>query len=244
MISSKRFRRTVLTGCLAVTSAAALVAGTPSRSASAAAPVPAPAAALVADKGNFRIMVGGQQKGKEEFEIRPDGANWVAQGTSEVQTSEGAARVFGTLHLHADGTPANYQWSTEGKKKASATIEFSSLTANIDLHLEGAKPYTQTLTFNTSPIVVLDNNLYHQYAILARLYDREKKGLQTFSVLVPQELTPGTITVDSLGMQQVNGKKLEELNAKTEDLEVHLYLDNGRLIRIIAPSNNAEVIRE
>jgi len=91
---------------------------------------------------------------------------------------------------------------------------------------------------------VLDNNLYHQYAILARLYDREKKGPQMFSVLVPQELTPGTITVDWLGMQPVNGKKLEELNAKTEDLEVHLYLDNGRLIRIIAPSNNAEVIRE
>jgi len=114
----------------------------------------------------------------------------------------------------------------------------------MEVHLEGARPYNQTFTFNASPIVVLDNNLYHQYAILARLYDREKKGVQTFSVLVPQELTPGTITVDSLSTQDVNGKKLEELTVKTEDLEVHLYFDNGRLVRIAAPSNNAEIIRE
>ena len=56
--------------------------------------------------------------------------------------------------------------------------------------------------------------------------------------------TPGTITVDSLSTPDVNGKKLEELTAKTEDLEVHLYLDNGRLVRIAAPSNNAEIVRE
>src|SRR5215472_1762108 len=234
----------VLAGCLAAVSAATLLARTPSHHPAAAAPTPAPASVLVADKGDFRIMVSGQQVGKEQFEISASGADWVAHGTSEVQTSDGATRVTGTLQLHADGSPGHYEWSTQGKKKASATIDFSNLTANMEVHLEGARPYNQTLTFSASPIVVLDNNLYHQYAILARLYDREKKGVQTFSVLVPQELTPGTITVDSLSTQDVDRKKLEELTAKTEDLEVHLYLDNGRLVRIAAPSNNAEIVRE
>lgn len=236
-----RAKAVLLTGCLAAFSAV-VASGSP-RSA-AASPSPPTNAVLTADKGNFRIIVNGRQIGKEQFEIKSEGANWVARGSSEVQTSEGTTHVSGTLQLHPDGTPAHYEWSTEGKKKASASIDFNNLTASMNVHLEGAKPYVQALTFTAPPIVVLDNNLYHQYAILARLYDREKKGPQTFSVLVPQELTPGTITVDSAGMQDVNGKNLEELTAQTEDLEVHLYLDNGRLLRITAPDNGAEIVRE
>ncbi len=94
-------------------------------------------------------------------------------------------------------------------------------------------------------IAVLDNNLYYQYAVLARLYDRDKKGAQTFSVLVPQEMTPGSVTVESLGKQDVgSGKKLEELRVKTEDLEIDLFLDGERLVRIVAPSANAEILRD
>jgi hypothetical protein len=33
-------------------------------------------ARFVADKGKFRIMVSGQQVGKEEFEIGPSGSDW------------------------------------------------------------------------------------------------------------------------------------------------------------------------
>jgi hypothetical protein len=93
-------------------------------------------------------------------------------------------------------------------------------------------------------IAVLDNNLYHQYAVLARLYDWNKKGLQTFSVLVPQAMTPGSVTVESLGPQDAGGKKLDELRVKTEDLELDLYFENQRLVKIDAPEANAEIVRE
>jgi hypothetical protein len=197
------------------------------------------------DKGNFRILANGQQVGKEEFEINPSGGDWVAKGTSEIQTADGVTHVSGTLQLRADGTPVNYEWSTEGAKKASATIGFSGPTATIELRIEGRRPFTQQFTFNSPQIAVLDNNLYYQYAILARLYDSDKKGVQTFPVLVPQEMTPGSVSVESLGEQPSGGgKKLEELTVKTEDLEVDLFLDGGRLVRIVAPSNNAEIDRQ
>jgi hypothetical protein len=196
------------------------------------------------EKGNFKILVNGQEMGKEEFEIGPSGDNWIVRGTSEIQAPGGATHVSGTLELHADGTPVRYEWSTQGAKKAAATITFAGSTATIELRLEGARPFTQQFTFTSPQIVVLDNNLYYQYAVLARLYDWEKKGAQTFSVLVPQELTPGTVTVESLGGQDVDGKKLEELSVKTEDLEVDLYLEGQRLVRIVAPSSNAEIVRE
>ena len=77
-------------------------------------------------------------------------------------------------------------------KAAAASISFNGPTANIDLRVDGARPFAQQFTFSSPQIAVLDNNLYHQYAVLARLYDWNKKGAQTFSVLVPQEMTPGT----------------------------------------------------
>jgi hypothetical protein len=199
---------------------------------------------FVSEKGKFRILVNGQDAGKEEFEISPSGGDWIAHGTSQVQTAAGMMQVTGTLEFHTDGTPVRYEWSTQGAKKAGATITFNGPVATIELHLEGARPFTQQFTFSTPLIAILDNNLYYQYAVLAHLYDRDKKAPQTFSVLVPQALTPGSVTVESLGDQDVDGKKFEELQVKTEDLEVDLYLDGERLMRIVAPSSNAEIIRE
>ena len=209
-----------------------------------AAGFPKSASVFAPDKGSFKILVNGQQMGKEEFEIAPDGDNWVAKGSSEIHSADGVTRVSGTLQLHADGTPVNYQWTTQGAKKAGATITFSGPMATIELRLEGRRPFTQQFTFGSAQIAVLDNNLYYQYAILARMYDRDRKGTQNFPVLVPQELTPGNVTVESLGEQNAGGgKKMEELVVKTQDLEVDLFLDNGKLMRIVAPSTNAEIDR-
>ena len=168
-------------------------------------------APLAADKGTFKILVSGQQIGKEEFSIAPNGGDWTAHGSTELQSPKGNTHVSGSLVVHADGVPVRYEWSTQGAKKASATIRFADVTATIELHLEGAKPFTQQFTFAAPLVVVLDDNLYYQYTFLARLYDWDKKGEQSFSVLVPQEMTPGTVTVDSMGEQVVNGQKVQEL---------------------------------
>jgi len=206
-----------------------------------------PSSGFTPDKGTFKILVNGAQMGKEDFDISPGGASgdWIAHGTSEIAGSDGSkTSVTGTLEFRPDGTPVRYEWSTQGAKKANATIAFNGPIASIELHVGNARPFTQQLTFNSPQIVILDNNLYYQYAVLAHLYDWQKKGPQMFSVLVPQELTPGSITVESLGSQDVDGKKLEELRAKTEDLEVDVYLDGQRVVRIVAPSSNAEIVRE
>jgi hypothetical protein len=199
---------------------------------------------FVEDKGKFRIMVNGQQVGKEEFEIGPSGSDWIAHGSAEIQSPQGNTHVTGTLTIHPDGTPSRYEWATQGAKKASAVIGFNGMSATVELQLQGARPFTQQFTFTSPLVVVLDNNLYHQYEILAHLYDWQKKGAQSFSVLVPQELTPGTLTVDSMGEQELSGKKVEELRVRTEDNELDLYLDGPKLMRVVAPAASAEIIRE
>ncbi|MGH9745699.1 MAG: hypothetical protein ACRD59_06270 [Candidatus Acidiferrales bacterium] len=199
-----------------------------------------PAGAFSPDKGKFKILVNGQQAGTEDFSLSASGGNWVARGNAEIQTPQGAAHVAGNLEMKPDGTPVRYEWSMTGAKKAGSTIVFNGTTAAVELRMEGARPYTQQFTFTSDRVVVLDNNMYDQYAVLARFYDWDKKGAQSFAVFVPQEMTPGTVTVESLGKQD----KLEQLRVKTEDLEIDLFLDGQRLVRLVSPSANAEIIRE
>ncbi len=198
------------------------------------------------DKGKLTIKLDGQTVGREDFEIAPSGAGWRAKGTADIKPSEGpASKISGTLTLQPDGAPISYEWIAQAEKTNGAHILFANGVAKITLEMQGARPFEQTLSFNTPLVAVLDNNLYHQYAVLARVYDWSKRGAQTLPVLIPQELTPGTITVESTGSASSDGKSYEGLKVTTSDLEILLLLDNNhRLMRLEVPAAKVSVIRE
>ena len=198
------------------------------------------------DKGKLTIKLDGQTVGREDFEIAPSGAGWRAKGTTDIKPSEGpASKISGTLTLQPDGAPISYEWTAQAEKTNGAHILFANGVAKITLEMQGARPFEQTLSFNTPLVAVLDNNLYHQYAVLARVYDWSKRGAQTLPVLIPQELTPGTITVESTGSASADGKSYEGLKVTTSDLEILLFRDNNhRLMRLEVPVAKVSVIRE
>ena len=198
------------------------------------------------DKGKFKVLLNGQSVGHEEFEIAPTDSGWIARGTTELTPPDGKdVKVTGKLTLQPDGTPVSYDWTSQAGKANGAHIAFSNGVAKITLALPNAKTFEQDLTFASPLIAVLDNNLYDQYAVLARIYDWSKGGAQTFPVLIPQELTPGTITVQSMGSVSAGGKKYDGLKVTTSDLEVQLFLDSDRrLMRLEVPSAQVTVVRE
>jgi hypothetical protein len=213
----------------------------------AAAPAGAP---FVEEKGRFKVLVDGQPTATEEFQISSAGGEWHARGSADVPaasggTSSGATRVTGKLDLAADGAPLRYDWAASTPKKASATIEFHGKTAQMELRLEGTAPFNQDFSFDSPRVVILDNNLYHHYAILARLYDWKAKGPQSFSVFIPQDTTPGVVLVEYVGPKVVEGVQLEMLRVRSADNEIELYCDNSsRIMRISVPSSKVEIIRE
>jgi hypothetical protein len=213
----------------------------------ARAGAPSSAAALLhEDKGKFRIVVDGQQAGIEDFQISREGDRWVARGKVEVTLpGSGSDKFSSVLDLAADGAPSHYEWSSQGTDKRSIAVDFQGTTAKMALSKQGAQPFVQEFSFSSPRILVLDNNMYHHFAILAQLYDWNAGGKQTFPVLIPQDQLPGTITVESLGSQSVEGAALEQLRVHSADLEIDLYVDSvHRLTRLEVPSSKAEVIRE
>lgn len=201
---------------------------------------------LVPEKGKLNILLDGKSIGQEEYEIGGAGSGWAAKGTSTVKPEgQPEAVITGSLNLQPNGAPVSYDWSTRTSTTNGAHVEFTNGVARMTLQMQGSKPFTQDLQFNTPMIVVLDNNLYHQYTVLAKLYDWTKRGPQSFSVLIPQELTPGTIQVEAAGPLSADGKSYEGLKVTTNDLQILLYLDNEhRLMRLEVPAAKVAVVRQ
>src|SRR5216684_8291648 len=236
-----KFRTVSFALALAILACAAFSFAAQKKAAATSGPV-----VFAQDKGKLIIKLGGQTVGHEEFEIAPSGGGWLAKGTAEIKPPDGAAsKVSGLLTLQPDGAPISYDWSAQTEKTNGAHILFANGVASITLEMQGARPFQQDLSFNTPLIAVLDNNLYHQYAVLARIYDWSKGGVQTFPVLIPQELTPGSITVQSTGSATSDGKTYEGLKVTSSDLEILLLLDgNHRLIRLEVPDAKVSVISD
>jgi hypothetical protein len=219
-------------------------------------------AALAPDKGKFTIKLDGKTVGHEEFEITPSAGGWLAKGSAEITPPEGAAsKITGSLTLQPDGAPITYEWTSKTETTSGAHVIFSNGVAKITLEIQGARPCTaeeiadphrtqpcffeQNLSFDSPLIAVLDNNLYHQYAVLARVYNWSKRGAQTLPVLIPQELMPGSVTVQSTGQTSAEGQTYEGLKVTTSDVEILLLLDgNHRLMRLEVPAAKVSVVRD
>ncbi|MBZ5641630.1 MAG: hypothetical protein LAO19_02620 [Acidobacteriia bacterium] len=203
-------------------------------------------AVFTPDKGKFRILLNGQSLGEEEFEISRSGDTWTAHGSTTAHAPGGTdIKADGQLKLSPDGSPIRYQWSAEAQRKATGVVDFDNGTAKCSASLGTASPLMKDFKFETPRIAVLDNNLYHQYAVLAQMYDWKAGGKQTFPVVIPQDLTPGSISVESIGPQQVENVTYQAMRVSSTDLEIMLYLDaTRRLVRIDVPASKVTIQRE
>jgi hypothetical protein len=226
--------------------AASLLAVPPLRPYPTPSPSPQAAAGFTADKGKFRILQQGAELGSEDFDLALAGGGWVAHGDAVIRVpGAGNTRSTGTLRLAADGSPVHYDWSAQAQKKSSGSVAFENGTAKCSITLEGKDPVHQDFKFTSPRIAVLDNNLYDQYGLLGRLYDWNAKGTQTFPVVIPQDMTPGSITVESLGPKTAGGAQLDALQVRSADLEIIIYFDaKHRLMRLEVPAAMVVVERQ
>jgi len=200
---------------------------------------------LVPDKGAFRILLEGAEVGTETFETAPSGNSWTVRSETVVRVPGAPeTRSSGELRISADGTPLSYKWSAQAEKKTSGAVEFDQGTAKTSIDVGSKEPYREDFVFPSPRVAVLDNNLHHQYALLALLYNWNAKGQQTFPVLIPQDMTPGSVSVESLGPKTVEAARFEALRVNTPDAEILVYFDaQRRLMRVEVPAAGVAIVR-
>ncbi len=194
------------------------------------------------DQGRFRILLHGRPVGTEEFRIEPSGSGWLASARLELHLpGQPVQQARAELSLDATGQPVAYRWQQLQPDRRALEVDFHGSTARLTLHPTTGPAAVEEFTLPGRRIV-LDNNFYHHFALLARLYDWQAGGPQSFTVLIPQDLTPGTVRVEP--QPAPSGQRLR-LRVASPDLTVELELDAGhRLLRLWVPEAAAEVVRE
>lgn len=205
--------------------------------------------ARIPDSGTFAIISQQQRVGTEKFRIAFTASGAEATGELDVQAAGSGGKVSETSELKMDSAlkPLSYQRTQKAPKKGSIAVEFSAKQTK--LVAKGEQINGDELFFLPENVVVLDTNFFHHYAVLLRQYRPEQAGPQTFNVFIPQEATPGTITLELKGKENVTvGNAARELNrfeASTEEVKMDIWVaPDGQIFRIAIPQASLEVVRQ
>ena len=134
-----------------------------------------------------------------------------------------------------------------GPNKTKARVTFKG--AMSDAVYESGKETDARQIDLKKDVLVLDDNVFHQYIILAKRYDFAKGGVQEFSAFVPQQFIAGGVSISDKGMEAVQvlnqQLKLQHLLVDTGELQISLWLDDRHNLRKLAvPKSGVEVVRE
>jgi hypothetical protein len=218
-----------------------------------------PSAAV--DSGTFGIYLNGQRVATETFSVQQSGAGSLV--ASQVKAEGGAdAGQKSELKMTAGGDLIRYEWHDLAGSKAELNV-----APNNEFLMEhistgpGEKPAEQPFMMPVSTMV-LDNNSFVQRELLLWRYlgsacKQEKGQMQCptaaaqFGVLVPQERTSMSVSLQVMGKEKVKIKGVDrdllKVALKQESGDWMLYVDDQdkfKLMRIVVVGNNTEIVRD
>ena len=204
------------------------------------------------ESGTFRIYFGGAEIGQEKFQITESGSSVKASAetrlTIEREKEKVSFLIRPVLEFSRFFEPVSYEIGQEsGPNKTKARITFKG--AKSDAVYESGKETDARQIDLQKDVLVLDDNVFHQYIILARRYDFAKGGVQEFSAFVPQQFIAGGVSISDKGIEAVQvlnqNLKLQHLLVDTGELQISLWLDDRHNLRKLAvPKSGVEVVRE
>jgi hypothetical protein len=218
-----------------------------------------PETSQMVDSGSFGVFVKGQRVVTETFSVQQNnGVSFVKSHLQETGGSNSAGQTS-ELQMTGSGELVRYTWN-DGGGSLSVTPNNEFLLEKITTS-SSPKPAEQPFLMpNTSAI--LDNNFFIHREVLAWRYlatnchpeagaQKCRKEPADFGVLVPQDRTSLRIRVELVGREKVTIRGTEQellrLNLKGEAFAWALWVDEKdkfKLMRVLIPDDNTEVVRD
>ena len=216
----------------------------------------------VVDSGSFGVYIGGTRVATESFRVEQGSTTSLAH--SELRVEDGTSRVAQSaeMEMEPNGDLRRYEWQAYQPQKAELTIlphdEFLNehITPN-PVTKDKSQDLPHLLPHST---VILDDNFFSHREILAWRYlasgCRSESGSlkcnltpAQFGVLIPNQHAATTVSMEYKGREKVSikgaPKELAAFRLQTEAGDWFLYLDeNQKLVRIVIPSENTEILRD
>jgi hypothetical protein len=204
------------------------------------------------EQGSFKIFFGGELIGEEKFQIGAEATNYKAWAEIHLTLERGKDKVTFNIKPSLQFTkffePLTYKVLQEaGDNHMKASIHFKPETSQA-LYETGQETDSREIKLS-GDVVVLDDNVFHHYVLLAKRYDYSKSGVQEFSAFVPQQFLAGSISVADQGFENIQlGNKtlsLQHLLVDTGDIQISLWLNKQHeLQKISVPKSNVDVLRD
>ncbi|MGH9427167.1 MAG: hypothetical protein ACRD2L_12795 [Terriglobia bacterium] len=204
------------------------------------------------ESGAFRIYFSGAEIGQEKFQITESGQSVKASAETRLTIERDKEKVSflirPVLEFNRFFEPVSYEIVQEsGLNKTKARVTFRGPMSDA-VYENGKETDTRQIDLQKD-VLVLDDNVFHQYIILAKRYDFARGGIQEFSAFVPQQFIAGGVSVSDKGMEAVQvlsqTLKLQHLLVDTGELQISLWLDDRHNLRKLAvPKSGVEVVRE
>jgi hypothetical protein len=204
------------------------------------------------DQGSFKILFNGEQIGEEKFQIVADASHFKAFAeirlTVEREKDRATFTIKPTLQFTKAFEPISYQVIQEsGSNRMRAQVNFKPGRSEAVYETEQQKDPREIEL--KSDVLVLDDNVFHHYILLAKRYDFLKGGVQEFSAFIPQQFLAGSISVEDKGMEKVtlggSTVPLQHLFVDSGELQFSLWLnERHELLKISVPKSNVDVVRQ
>lgn len=211
------------------------------------------------DSGSFGVFIRGQRVITEKFSVQQE--NGLSVVKSHLQEAGNATPVnqHSDLEMTGAGDLVRYDW-TDGAGSLTVTPNNDFLLEKISASAN-SKPAEQPFLM-PSTSAILDNNFFIHREVLAWRYLASnckseggslncQRGPLEFGVLVPQDRTSLRVRMELVGREKINirgeERELMHLNLMGEEFSWSLWLDDKdqfKLIRVLIPDANTEVLRD
>jgi len=218
----------------------------------ASVPPPVAPGSSLNDQGVFRLFLAGRRIGSEKFAIQSTADQTSAQAETEFQIDkEGKPVLIKTtsgLILNSQLVPLTYSWNMKSPQASSLEADFRTKPAK--LRYRTVTGEADERDFALLPdIVLIDNNVFHHFELLAERYRMTPGGKQVFRAFVPQDALPGELSVEGKGRETVKlrgqAEELQHLVVTTDLAQIDLWLDDQRhLQRVLIGAAQLEAVRE
>jgi hypothetical protein len=209
------------------------------------------------DSGSFGVFVGGRRVATERFNIQQGPELNIA--TSELTLEDGSKEAQkAELQMTPTGELRRYEWREISPGKAQAIVEPKDqfLIEHV-VPNPPAKPAEQPFVLSPSTMM-LDDYIFSQREILVWRYLAQACGNDLkqckperaqFGVLIPQQQVSLMVALEYAGPEKVKIRGVEldlnRIKLEAEGMNWTLWVDgNLKLIRILVPSENTEVLRD
>ena len=214
----------------------------------------------VVDSGSFGVFVGGKRVATEKFQIEKREDGNVSSSELTVDVGSQKASQTSELRLASNGDLQSYSWKEQSPGKGEITVEPKDNFLMEHITPNPGDRVQEMPFFSPHSTAILDDNFFTHRELLAWRYLGAgcRLGLgqtacrppkMTFGVINPRQASFVTVSMEYRGRETVKvggvDRELNRFDLLGEGMSWALWLDDQqRLVRILIPSDDTEVVRD